>query len=168
MSEMEHLSGVEGRKKIAGLIKGIHICMMTTAASDGSFDSRPMATQTDGFDGTVYFLTRHESGKVKELAHDRRIGLMFADTSNSKYVTAKGTGEVVQDKAKIEELWNPMFTAWFPGGKDDPSVAVLKVEIEEAHYWEASASKLVVMAKYAVAAVTHGGVDVGTQGEVKL
>ena len=168
MSEMEHLSGADGRKKIAELIKGIHICMMTTKASDGSMDSRPMATQTANFDGMVYFLTRHESGKVKELEHDSHISLLFADTSSSKYVTAKGTGSVNTDKAKIHELWNPMFAAWFPGGEEDPAIAVLKVDVTEAHYWEASSSKLVVMAKYAIAAVTHGAVDVGKQGEVKM
>ena len=44
MSE-ENLSGPAGIKKIGELIKDIRIAMMTTAASDGSFDSRPMATQ---------------------------------------------------------------------------------------------------------------------------
>ncbi len=168
MSAVKDLSGQEGVEKIAELIKDTHICMMTTAASDGSFDSRPMATQKAPFDGTVWFLTRHESGKVKELEHDSHIGLMYADTSNSNYVTAKGKCEVSQDKGKIKELWNPMFKAWFPGGEDDPTIAVLKVTVSEAQYWEASSSKIIVGVKYLAAAVTGGKVEVGETGHVTM
>ena len=168
MSEMETLSGTDGIRKIAELIKGIHICMMTTAAGDGSFDSRPMALQGTDFDGTVYFLTRHESGKVKELEHDSHVGLLFADTANSKYVSAKGTAEVNHDRAKIHELWNHMFKAWFPEGEDDPAIAVLKVTIAEAQYWEASSSKSGVGVKYLGAGGTGGAVDVGKQGHVTV
>ena len=67
MSESQVLCGDECKKKIGELIKDVRICMLTTAASDGTFDSRPLATQETDFDGTVYFLTRHESGKVIEI-----------------------------------------------------------------------------------------------------
>ncbi len=166
MSEQKVLTGDEGKKKISELIKGVRICMLTTAATDGSFDSRPMATQENDFDGTVYFLTRHESGKVSEIENDAHVGLIYSDPSNHSYVTAKGKAQVSQDKAKIHELWNPMFKAWFPDGEDDPRIAVLKVEISEAQYWDSSSSKLIFMAKYLARAVTGGGVDVGEQGKV--
>ena len=168
MSEVKILHGAEGMKKIGELIKDIRICMMTTAASDGSFDSRPMATQKTEFDGTVYFLTRGESGKVHEIADDAHVSLLYADTSDSKYVTAKGRASISKDQAKIHELWNPMFKAWFPGGEDDPDVSVLKVTVTEAQYWEASSSKLVVGMKYLAAAVTGGKVNVGEHGAVTL
>ena len=168
MSETKDLQGADGIAKIAELIKGIHICMMTTAAGDGSFDSRPMAMQGAEFDGTVWFLTPANTGKVGEIKNDDHVSLLFADTGNSKYVSAKGTAGVSRDQAKIHELWNPMFKAWFPGGEGDPEIRVLKVEVTEAHYWEASSSKLVLYAKYLAAAVTGGKVDVGEQGQVRV
>ncbi len=169
MSEFKELSGPEGMEKIGELIRGIRITMMTTAASDGSIDSRPMATQeTDKFDGTVWFLTKGESGKVDEIKHDAHVTLVYSDPSNSKYVSAKGRASVSSDRAKIDDLWNPMYKAWFPEGKDDPSIAVLKVDIAEAQYWEASSSKLIMGAKYLAAAVTGGKVDVGETGKVHV
>jgi general stress protein 26 len=168
MSEHKVLSGDEGLKKIGELIKDVRICMMTTAAGDGSFDSRPMATQETEFDGTVWFLSRHESLKVKELESDSQVGLMYADPGNHNYVTAKGRATISQDKAKIHELWNPMFKAWFPGGEDDPQITVIRVDVTEAQYWEASSSKLVFGIKYLAAAVTGGKVDVGESGAVKV
>jgi hypothetical protein len=71
-----------------------------------------------------------------------------------------------RDKAKIHELCNPMYKAWFPAGEDDPQIAVLKVDVTEAQYWEASPSKLVFGLKYLAAAVTGGVVSVGESGKV--
>ena len=166
MSEQKVLSGDEGKKKIGELIKDVRICMLTTAAPDGSFDSRPMATQETEFDGTVWFLTRQESGKVAEIKDDAHVSLIYSDPSNHNYVTAKGKASTSRDKAKIRDLWNPMFKAWFPEGEEDPSIAVLKVEVDEAQYWEASSSKLVFGIKYLARAITGGKVDVGEQGKV--
>lgn len=168
MSEQKVLSGDEGRKKIGELIKDVRICMLTTAASDGTFDSRPMATQEAEFDGTVWFLTRHESGKVREIENEQHVSLIYSDPSKHSYVTAKGRAQISQDKTKIHELWNPMFKAWFPEGVEDPSIAVLKVEVDEAQYWEASSSKLIFGLRYLARAVTGGKVDVGEQGKVQM
>lgn len=168
MSEQQVLSGPEGKKKIGDLIKGVRICVLTTAASDGSFDSRPMATQETGFDGTVWFLTRLESGKVQEIRNDEHVSLLYSDPSNYTYVAAKGRAQISHDKAKIHELWNPMLRAWFPEGEDDPLIAALKVNVEEAVYWSVSANKLVFELKYLARALTGGKVDVGEQGRVLI
>lgn len=168
MSEFKQLSGAEGLKKIGDLIEDIRIAMLVTAAPDGSFDSRPMGLQTKNFTGSVWFLTRNESGKVQEIQEDSHVTLIFADTSNSKYVSAKGRAHVDQDKAKIHELWSPMYKAWFPKGEEDPEIAVLRVDVSEAEYWEASSSKIVRSLKYLAAAATGGGVDVGEAGRVVL
>lgn len=171
MSE-EHLSGQAGLDKLGELIRDIRIAMMTTAAPDGSFDSRPMATQKidkdSPFDGYIYFLTRGESGKVSEIADDSHISLLYADPGDSKFVSIKGRATVYRDQARIHELWNPMYKAWFPQGEDDPAIAVLRVTVAEAQFWEASSSRLVRGVKYLAAAATGGKVDIGTQGTVKL
>jgi general stress protein 26 len=168
MSEFKQLSGQEGMEKLGNLIEDIRIAMMTTAAGDGSFDSRPMATQKKKFDGTLWFLTPQASEKVREIADDAHVSLLYADPSDSKYVSVKGRGFVSKDKQKIHELWNPMYQAWFPGGEDDPQITVLRVDVTEADYWEASGSKLVRGIKYLAAAATKGKVDVGEAGTVHV
>ena len=168
MSEEVQLTGEEGKKKIGEMIKDIRICMMTTANPDGSFDSRPMATQKTEFDGTVWFLTHGESGKVHEIADDSHVSLLYSDTSDSKYVTAKGKASISKDKAKIHDLWNPMFKAWFPNGEEDPSISVMKITISEAQFWQASSSKIVMGAKYLAAAITGDHTKIGEHGSVKL
>src|SRR6201996_4234982 len=138
------LRGVEGHKKVEELVKGIHICMLTTAREDGSLSSRPMAVQDRPFDGTLWFLTRSTSDKVDEIAQDQHVLLGFAEPSDSKYISLRGRASVNQDRGKIKDLWNPMYKAWFPKGEDDPEIAVVRVDISEGDYWEASGSKLVM------------------------
>lgn len=162
------LSGEEGKKKIAELAKGIHICMMTTVNADGSMDARPMAVQDKPFDGTLWFLTRVGSEKVGEIQQDQHVTLSFADPSSSKYITLKGRASVNQDRAKIHDLWNTLYKAWFPKGEDDPEIAVLRVDVHEADYWEASGMKVITLVKYAFAAATGGKVPVGEAGHVDV
>ena len=165
-SEYKELSGAEGREKIGELVKGIHIAMMTTVAKDGSMSSRPMAVQDKPFDGTVWFLTRNTSEKIDEVEKDRHVTLTFAEPSSSKYLALKGKAIVSEDRAKIKELWNPMYKAWFPKGEDDPEIAVMRVDVSEADYWEATGGKIVMMVKYAVAAATGKKVEIGEAGHV--
>jgi general stress protein 26 len=103
-STYQELNGEEGRKKIAELVKGIRIGMLTTQAKDGSMDARPMAVQDKPFDGTLWFLTRRSSEKVSELGEDRHVTLTFSDPARSKYITLKGRGAATQDRAKVREL----------------------------------------------------------------
>ena len=167
-SKYQELSGQDGLKKIAELTKGIHIAMMTTVAHDGSMSSRPMAVQDKPFTGALWFLTSSTSGKVDEVNQDQHVTLTFAEPSDSKYLTLKGRASVSRDRTKIKELWNPMYRAWFPKGPDDPEVAVLRVDVHEGDYWEASSSKIVMRAKYLAAAVTGGEVPVGASGHVTV
>jgi general stress protein 26 len=127
-----------------------------------------MATQKKEFDGTLWFLTAQDTRKVDEIAEETRVALIYADPSNANYVSVKGRAAVSQDKEKIHELWNPMYQAWFPGGENDPQIRVLRVDVTEAEYWEASDSKLVRGIKYLAAAATKGAVDMGEHGKVNV
>lgn len=59
--------------KLQSLIKDIKFAMMTTATSDGTLRSRPMATQTEPFDGTLWFFTDDHSAKVHEILQDTHV-----------------------------------------------------------------------------------------------
>jgi general stress protein 26 len=180
MSEQENahdqnhkeLSGQEAYAKMAELMDGIRIAMMTTVVGDGTIHARPMAVQEKAnfadSGGTLWFLTRSSSETVDEIGQDRHVTLTFAEPKDSKYIALKGMASVSQDRGKIKELWNPMYKAWFPKGEEDPEIAVLRVQVQEGEYWEASSSKLVMMAKYAAAAVTGGSVAVGESGHVSV
>jgi len=115
--DYRELSGEEGKKKIAERVKEIRIAMMSTLDDGGEIHSRPMATQDVPFDGTLWFLTRATSAKMGDLQRHRNVTLDYADPGDSKYITLRRTAAEVKDRAKIKELWSPMYKAWFPEGR---------------------------------------------------
>jgi general stress protein 26 len=111
--------------------------MLTTLTEDGVFRSRPVTTHGAGFDGDLWFLTRMGSAKIEEVRQHRRVGLTYARPEDNSYVAIAGTAEVVLDPKKAEELWDPSYRAWFPGGPTDPDLALIKVTVTNAEYWTA-------------------------------
>ena len=132
--EIEHL---------ARLIRGIKVAMLTTASADGSLRSRPMATVEAEFDGTLWFFTRADAPKVEEVQHEEQVNVSYVVADDQRYVSVSGRAVLVVDREKINELWNPLYKAWFPQGLDDPQIALLRVDAEKAEYWDARSSAMV-------------------------
>ncbi len=164
----DNLSHAEQAKKLGELIKDINIAMLTTALPDGSLRSRPMATQNEKFDGTIWFFTRSDSGKVHEIEDDQHVNVSFVDAGSQNYVSVSGKAKLSRDRAKIDELWSPFVKAWFPDGKDDPQLALLEIKVENAEYWDAPSSAMVNLIGMAKAAATGKTYDAGENEKVQL
>jgi general stress protein 26 len=142
-------------QKLARLIKGIRVAMLTTQDEDGTLRSRPMETQPEKeFDGTLWFFTHASAHKTAEIDRDDRVNLSYADPSDNRYVSVSGRARLVRDRAKIDQLWSPALKAWFPKGKEDPETALLRVEVDKAEYWDAPSSTIVKLVGFAKALVT--------------
>ncbi len=141
-------------KKLGDELKGIRIAMMTTAESDGTLRSRPMATQDMDSDGDLWFFTSAGSPKVDEVERDQNVNLGYVKEDDNRYVSVSGTARLVRDRRKIEELWKPALKAWFPKGLDDPDLALLQVNVTQAEYWDAPSSAMVQVAGLAKALAT--------------
>jgi general stress protein 26 len=141
-------------KKLAKLIKGIEVAMLTTQDDDGTFRSRPMATQQTEFDGTLWFFTHASAHKVQEIDREHQVNLSYADPGGNRYVSVSGLATLVRDRTKIDELWSPVLKAWFPDGKDDPDAALLRVDVNKAEYWDAPSSTLVKLVGFTKAVLT--------------
>ncbi len=155
MSEQDHDASV---KKLGKLIGDVQFAMMTTAEPDGSLRSRPMATHTNHnaeFDGTLWFFTKETSPKVDEVQQDRHVNLSFSSPEQSKYISVSGTATLIHDKDKQEELWTSKYLAWFPKGLDDPELALLKVDVDKAEYWDTPSSTVAHIVGF-VKSVTTG------------
>lgn len=75
---------------------------------------------------------------------------------------------VSRDKAKIEELWEPIINTWFTVGKDDPRITVIKVTPRNGYYWDTKHNRAVVFAKMAVGAAIGKTLDDSVQGKLKV
>ena len=141
-------------QKLNDLIKDVKFAMLTTATVDGTLHSRPMATQQADAQGNLWFFTGQNSTKVAEVQSERHVNVTYAEPDDNRFVSVSGTVEVSNDRAKMEELWNPMYKAWFPKGLDDPEIALLKVHVTEAEYWDPPNGKMVQLAGFVKAVAT--------------
>lgn len=155
-------------EKVRALIDGIEIAMLTLI-EDGVPRSLPMYTQKNAqFDGTLWFLTSRASRKVHDIEDDAHVGLSYADPRTSRYVSISGRATVLRDQAKIDELWSPLYLAWWPAGREDPDIALLKVEVDRAEYWDTPEGRLAQVIGFAKAVLTGQPYQPGENEELKL
>ena len=159
-------STTDDAAKLWSMIKDVRFAMLVTD-DDGALRGRPMAAVDRDFDGTLWFFTRASSHKVTEVNQDHRINLSYADPSRQNYVSISGHATVVRDAAEVARHWSEGVRTWFPKGKDDPDIALLKVRVEQGEYWDAPSSTMLHAYGYVKAVLTgqpphpggHGTVD---------
>lgn len=156
----------EAIEKLNELINDIDFAMLTTVDTDGVLRSRPMSTQKAEFDGTLWFFTNDATHKVDEIERDNRVNVSYAKPEDNVYVSVSGAASISKDRQKMEELWNPILKAWFPKGLDDPHICLLRVDVEQAEYWDSPSSTLVQIVGFVKAMVTGKRADGGENEKV--
>ena len=156
-------------QKLRELVKDIDFCMLTTVGENGDLHSRPMSSNGDiDSNGDLWFFTSASSHKVDEIEKLPKVNVSFADPDNQHYVAISGTAKLVRDRNKIDELWRPEFKIWFPNGKDDPDVALLRVSSEKAEYWDSPASTIGYVLNLVSSLVSGKEADMGENRKVTL
>lgn len=149
---VETRSDAEAKRKVWEMVKDVEIAMMVTEGDDGHLRGRPMRSVNKEFDGVLWFFASAGSAVVHETG---KVLLAYSDPSSQNYVSIAGTAEVVKDVAKQKQLWSEPLRVWFPGGAEDPKIALIRVECEGAEYWDSPSSTLVHAYGY-LKAVTTG------------
>ena len=155
-------------RKLDEMIKEIDFAMLTTVAEDGSLHSRPMSTQRAEFDGNLWFFTQASAPKVGEIEREQQVNVSYAAPEDQRYVSVSGRATVVRDRAKIGELWSPELKAWFPEGPDDPDLALLKVAVERAEYWDSPSSAVMHAVGFVKAIATGETYEPGENEKLDL
>jgi general stress protein 26 len=151
-------------KKLAELIEDIPIGMLTTFGPDGP-RSVPMARQEVEPGVELWFITARDTAHTRAVQQDPRVSLTFS--ARDSWVAVYGRAAVVDDSAKLKELWNTFAEAWLPGGPEDPNAVLLRVDVEEGEYWDTPGGKVASLLSFAKTKLTgdtydaeHGNVDV--------
>lgn len=155
----------------AKLIKEIKFAMLTTRdVNTGALYSRPMTLQEIEFDGELWFFASKSSELAQQIEDSSDVNLAFSNVKNFSFISAQGIAQVMVDKEKAKELWNPMYRAWFSKGLEDPDLCLIKVSVESADYWESPDSKLVRLAGFAKAILSGGknNAAIGKHGHLNI
>jgi len=155
-------------QKLQDLIKDIEYGMLTTM-DDGYLRSRPMATQGQiDNNGNMWFFTDATSHKVFEVKQQHQVNVSFSAPDKQRYVSVSGWAELVRDRQKMKELWQPALKAWFPKELDEPNIALLKVTAEKAEYWDSPSGWAAKTLGFVKAAATGERMKAGENAKINL
>jgi general stress protein 26 len=149
------------------LMQRIKVGLFVTHDGHGDhLRARPVHAHPLPRDCAIYFLTDAESGKMHEIGGDQDVCIAFSDIGKSKYVSVTGTAAVLDDRAKIKQLWTASDKAFWTGA-DDPSIRLVRIVPSIAEYWD-SFGAIVTAVKIAASSVTGAKPSLGENETVDL
>ncbi|QCR18140.1 pyridoxamine 5'-phosphate oxidase family protein [Agrococcus sp. SGAir0287] len=151
-------------EQVQAMLEGFRFAMLTTRDEQGMLQAHPLTVQEREFDGDLWFIVGGDAPLVRHVDVDPAVGVAFS--GDSAWLSISGTAAIVDDPARLEELWNPAVDAWFPEGPQDSKATLLKVNASSAQFWD-SPGRLATLVSLVTSKVT-GEPKGGESGTVQL
>jgi general stress protein 26 len=99
--------------------------------------AQPMTAQLGEGEGggPIWFFTTKDNDLVAAMRQDGRAMAHFVSKGHDLFASVEGTLVPDNDRATIDRLWNRFVAAWFPGGKDDPNLQLIRFDGDSAQIW---------------------------------
>lgn len=85
--------------------------------------------------GPIWFLSATDATLVTELQAEDLGIFTFASKGHEIFATVHGHLTPAADAALIDRLWNPRIAAWYKGGRNDPTLVLLRFDPVTAEIW---------------------------------
>jgi general stress protein 26 len=163
----DHLDRAELEVRLWHEIEKAHFGMLGLAGGPPRH-MQPMTAFADKAEGALWFFCKRSNDLVKESAAGH--SAMFCVMSKDQEFQACLGGELTEDRdrEKIGRFWNAVAAAWFPDGKDDPELTLLKFTPADALVWASRSGPLRFAWEIAKANATHQEPDVGVAAHIDL
>lgn len=104
---------------------------------DGARDghAQPMTAFFEGEKGPLWFFTSHGNSLVTALGQAHRAMAHYVSKGHDLFATIHGDLRLDTDQATIDRLWNSHIAAWYPQGRQDPDITLLRLDTETAQIW---------------------------------
>jgi general stress protein 26 len=135
------------------------------------YHAQPMTAYREEETGTIWFFTRDDTDLARDAAVGGGQSAMFHYGSKDQKVWACIHGQLSvhgQDRAIIDRHWNPVLAAWYPEGKDDPKLTILRFDADDGRVWVSDGGLLNFAFEIAKANITKTLPDAGGVADVNL
>jgi general stress protein 26 len=135
------------------------------------YHAQPMTAFRDEETGTIWFFTRDDTDLAKDAAVGSGQSAMFHYGSKDQHVWACIAGELSvhgHDREVIDRYWNPVLAAWYPDGKDDPKLTILRFNAGDGRVWVSDGGLMKFAFEIAKANLTKTLPDSGGVADVNL
>jgi general stress protein 26 len=139
--------------RLRAKIGDLPVAMVT--ATDGRClpTSRPLMTQQLDDDGALWFFVPSDGTLAHDVEQNPRVSATYSDIAHGVYVAMSGYARLIYDPDRIFALWDDGLEAWFGQGPLDPRLALLRVDVDHAEYWDAHSSGVIRLLALAHAAL---------------
>jgi general stress protein 26 len=108
---------------------------------DGAGECRPMTAQLDeGRPGPMWFFTSRDNSLVRALSGESRALVSFVSKGHDLFASVQGALAVDTDRGMVDRLWNSFVAAWYEGGRDDPTLVLLRLDPDQGEIWLSGSS----------------------------
>lgn len=155
-------------RELSAVLAKFKSCLLVTSGPHG-LRGRPMALQQRETDGSLWLATSLDSDKARDLQVDPRCAVLCHDGQSSvQYVSLAGHGDLVRDRARIRELWDPLWRAWFPEGPEQGDLILIHFHASHAEYVNPEGGKVEVILSAVKRILTHARVPKPEKSELEL
>lgn len=96
--------------------------------------AEPMTAQLDrDAHHTIWFFTSRDN----RIAGGGKAMAQFSGKGHDVFACLSGNLAEETDRARFDKHWSKQVAAWFPKGRDDPNLLMLRFEIASAEVWTA-------------------------------
>lgn len=128
---------------------------------------QPMTHFLDEKTRVLRFITARDTDLARRVGSAARARYTVADKGNL-YACITGDIAPSHNSDKLDELWSPAASMWFEGGREDPSVLLLEMRLEEAAVWTVEANALQFGIELIRANTGDHTADLGDHGVIRL
>jgi len=133
---------------------------------------QPMSPQLDddlieNHPGTIYFYSDRLSDLGRAVLEDPGTVMMTYMTKDYQ-ACVSGYLSPVTEAGLVDRFWNPVVSSWYPGGKADEKMLMLKFEMKDAALWASSGNPIKFLYETAKANVTDTTPNVGERAHITV
>jgi general stress protein 26 len=149
-------------------IKKGHLGMLGLVGDAPIQHFQPMTPFIEPTNGEIYFFTRTDTDLARAVGDGAEAMFIVQSKDHTLQACVGGRLDLRADRERINRYWNAIVAAWYPGGRDDPELTLLRLRARDAQVWLSDHGPLKFALEIARANATHREPDVGQSERLDL
>lgn len=101
----------------------------------GGDRTQPMTVFAERDNELMWFFTRNDTDLAQEAVGTTDARMIFGSKDEKLFADISGTLSIEHDRGRIDKYWNPVVAAWYPDGKEDPHLTLMKFSPRSGQVW---------------------------------
>jgi general stress protein 26 len=129
---------------------------------------QPMTAFCEPENGQIWFYARNDSDLAHAIGSGTEAMFIVQAKDQAFQACIGGRLEVQPDRERINRYWGPVVAAWYPGGRDDPNITLLRLAARDAQVWLSESGPLKFAWEIAKANLSQATPDLGETATLNL